>query len=117
MNSLSKLMFALSLTLSLAMFGVAHAHEGHDHDEKAVTQQEAAATADKALVALVKNKEIDAAWRIAHRQGTQPYKVGQASIWMTAYKRAAADGKSDEKLYIFIDTFGNYIEANRTGKL
>ncbi len=113
MQSLNKLIF---ITL-LATFGVVHAHEGHDHDEKPVTQQEATTTADRALLSLIKNKEVDAAWQVAHRQGTQPHKVGQASIWMTTYKKRSADGKSEEKLYIFIDTVGNYIEANTTGKL
>lgn len=113
MPSLNKLFFIALL----ATFGVVHAHEGHDHDEKPVTQQEATSTADRALLSLVKNKEADAGWQVTHRQGTQPYKVGQARIWMTTYKKASADGKGEEKLYIFIDTIGNYIEANQTGKL
>lgn len=113
MRSLRRLIF----TMLLAAFGVVHAHEGHDHDEKPVTQQEATATADRALLALVKNKEVDAAWQVSHRQGTQPQQAGLATIWMTTYKKPSADGKSDEKLYIFIDTFGNYIDTNRTGKL
>jgi hypothetical protein len=113
MQSLNKLIFAALL----ATFGVVHAHEGHDHDEKPVTQQEATATADRALLALVKNKEVDAAWQVTHRQGTQPQQVGQARIWMTTYKKPSADGKGEEKLYVFVDAFGNYIDVNKTGKL
>jgi hypothetical protein len=105
------------LAALLATFGIAHAHEGHDHDEKPVTQQQATTTADRALIALVKNKEVDAAWKLTHRQGTQPYKVNQASIWMTTYKKQSVDGKGEEKVYIFVDTIGNYIDAHTTGKL
>lgn len=107
----------LSLAMLLATFGIAHAHEGHDHEERPVTQQEATKTADRALLALVKSKEVDAAWQVTHRQSTQAYKVTQASIWKTTYKRMGVDGKREEKLYIFVDTFGNYIDANATGKL
>jgi len=105
------------LVLFLGVSGGTLAHEGHDHDELPVSQVEAARVADKALLALVRNKEVDAAWLVKHRQGTQPYKVGQANIWMTTYKKPTTDGKGEDKLYVFIDTFGNYLEANQTGKL
>jgi hypothetical protein len=112
-----KSLYKVLSTALLAVVGLAHAHEGHDHDEKPVTQQQASTTADSALLALVKNKEVDATWQVKHRQVTQSHKAGEARIWKTTYKKPSADGKTDEKLYIFVDTFGNYIEANATGKL
>jgi hypothetical protein len=114
MKTLGKLICAFALLA----FGGAYAHEGHDHDEKPVTQQEAASTADKALAALTKNKEIEASWQAKHRQSTQPQKIGGAQAWVTTYKKpAVVAGQPDDKLYIFIDAFGNYIDTNRTGKL
>ena len=106
--------FCISL---LAAFGVAHAHEGHDHDEKPVTQQEAAKTADKALIALVKNKELDASWQVKQRQETKTHLVDGAKIWRVSYKKPAGPDGAEKTLYVFIDVAGNYIDSNYTGKL
>lgn len=105
-----------SAILLTALAGVSYAHEGHDHDEEPVTQQEAAIIADRALVALVKNAEVDASWKATHRQATVSRQMESARVWVTTYKKTAS-GAADEKLYIFMDAFGNFIEANRTGKL
>jgi hypothetical protein len=100
----------------VALVSSGYAHEGHDHDEEPVTQQEAAKIADRALVALVKNSEVDAAWKVTHRQATVSKQIEGARVWVTTYKKSVT-GAAEEKLYIFMDEFVNYIEANKTGKL
>jgi hypothetical protein len=105
------------VSLSMAVSPLVVAHEGHDHDEKPVTQTEAGSIADTALSGLVKNKEIDASWQGRKRTATREQRVAGKNVFVSTYDRPAADGKGKETLYVFIDAMGNYIASNTTGKL
>jgi hypothetical protein len=113
MNRIASVLLSVSALLS--PFTVV-AHEGHDHDES-ITQMEAGSVSDNVLAGLVKNKELDAAWAGGKRTVTREQRIKGKVVWITTYEKPTADGKGKESLYIFIDAVGNYLDANKTGKL
>jgi hypothetical protein len=112
-NRLKSIVLAMLTVVSLQSY----AHEGHDHENKALTDQEVAQIASKALPSLVQSKKVDAAWSKAQRQNVAMKSVAGKDIWVVTYKNP--DGKVDggQPLYLIFDDLGNFVEANHTAKL
>jgi hypothetical protein len=113
MTTLKKYFILLTALIALPVL----AHEGHDDAIKPINQQQAVTRSDAALAGLVKNKEVEALWQASLRQATKIEKIKGARIWVTSYAKPAASSSKEERLYVFLDELGNYIDANKTGKL
>ena len=114
MMQLKRVLFIAMAALAL---GVAQAHEGHDDEDKPITQQQAATLADKALGTLQKSKKVDASWSVKQRQETKSQAVSGGKVWRVSYKQPALASAGEQTLYVFIDALGNYVDSNHTGKL
>jgi hypothetical protein len=106
----------LAATLGLACAQVM-AHEGHDHEEEALSEKQVGRLAAKTLPSLVQSKKVGAAWNAAQREGIRSRSAAGKEIWVVTYKNP--DGKVDngKPLHLIFDDLGNFVEANHTGKL
>lgn len=106
-----------SMVLAASLFAMpAVAHEGHDHDDS-LTEQQVAQLAAKALPSLVQSKKIDAAWSKAQREDITIRPVDGKDIWVVTYKNPNGKVDGGKPLYLVFDDLGNFVEANRTGKV
>jgi hypothetical protein len=112
MIRLKSLVFAALFSLGLQ----AYAHEGHDHEEESLTEQQLAQIAAKALPSLVQSKKVNAAWSKAQRQDITITSAAGKDVWVVTYKNP--DGKVDggKPLNLVFDDLGNFVEANHTAK-
>jgi hypothetical protein len=113
---LRRISLVIVAALSLAAVQVL-AHEGHDHEDEALSEKRVAQLAARTLPALVKAKKVGAAWSSAQREGITTRDAAGKEIWVVAYKNP--DGKVDggQLLYLLFDDLGNFIESNHSGKL
>ena len=103
-----------------ALFGFAsfqaYAHEGHDHDEESLTQQQVAQIASKALPSLVQSKKVEAAWSKAQREDITVQSAAGKDQWVVAFKNPDGKVAGGKPLYLVFDELGNFVEATHTAK-
>ena len=103
----------LSAALLALVSSNALAHEGHDDDT--LTERRAARLASKTLPTLVEAKKVSASWAKAMHDKVERRSLASQDIWIVSYKNS--DAKAGDRLYLFFDEVGNFIEANHTGEL
>jgi hypothetical protein len=86
------------------------AHPEHENEEP-LTEQRAAALADKSLPKLVSAKKVKPEWAQARRDSVAQRTISGKEFWVVTYKN------NDSALYLFFDDLGNFIEVNQAGKL
>ena len=105
----------LAATLGLACAQVM-AHEGHDHDEEALSEKQVGRLAAKTLPSLVQSKKVGAAWSAAQRERIQSRSTAGRQIWVVTYKNPDGEVDNGKPLYLIFDDLGNFVEANHIGK-
>jgi hypothetical protein len=87
---------------------------GHGDEAKLISAEEATTLADYAVSVRVKEKKLAGSW--AKRKATEVklQKSGHETVWMVSYANPAEKDASKKTLYVFIDSLGNFIDANHS---
>jgi hypothetical protein len=104
------------LTILLAFAVVqATAHPGgHGDESKLISAEEATALADSAVSMYVKDKKLDGSWAKRKAQKAALQNTGTEMVWVVSYANPAEKDASKRTLYVFIDSLGNFIDANHS---
>lgn len=70
--------------------------------------------ADYAVSMYVKDKKLDGSW--AKRKATEAklQNTGNEVLWIVSYANPAEKDASKRTLFVFIDSLGNFIDANHS---
>lgn len=94
----------------------AGAHVGGHDESQPITQDQAAARAEKIVPVLIKDKKLDASWSKRERKDVKLQDTGSGRVWVVSYRKLAEKDPKKQNLFIFIDDLGNYLNMNHTGK-
>jgi hypothetical protein len=112
MRTLRRILLSMVLTFA-AVQSIAHPG-GHGDEAKLISAEEATTLADYAVSMYVKDKKLDGSW--AKRKATEAklQNTGHEAVWVVSYVNPAEKDASRKTLYVFIDSLGNFIDANHS---
>jgi hypothetical protein len=104
------------LTILLAFAAVqATAHPGgHGDEAKLISAEEATTLADSAVSMYVQDKKLDGSWAKRKAKETKLQNTGTEMVWVVSYANPAEKDASKRTLYVFIDSLGNFVDANHS---
>ena len=112
MHTLRQILLTILLTFAAAQ---ATAHPGgHDDDGKLISAEEATSLADYAVSTYVKDKKLAGSWAKRKAQEAKLQNTGNEMVWVVTYANPAEKDASKKTLYVFIDSLGNFVDANHS---
>jgi Family of unknown function (DUF6488) len=87
---------------------------GHDDEVKLISAEEATTLADHALSLYVRDKKLDGSWAKRKAKEAKLQNTGSEAVWVVSYANPAEKDASKKTLYVFIDSLGNFIDANHS---
>ena len=88
--------------------------EGHGDEAKLISAEEATSLADYAVSMYVKDKKLAGSWAKQKAKEAKLQNTGSETVWMVSYVNPAEKDASRRTLYVFIDSLGNFIDANHS---
>lgn len=112
MQTLRQILLTIALTFAATQ---ATAHPGgHGDEAKLITAEEATTLADSAVSMYVKEKKLDGSWVKRKATEAKLQNTGNEMVWVVSYSNPAVKDASKQTLYVFIDSLGNFIDANHS---
>ncbi|GGX43100.1 DUF6488 family protein [Saccharospirillum salsuginis] len=113
---MSTLIKGIALTFTLLFLSSAWAHTDHGPKEP-LSQDTIVERANQAVEQLVSNDRIPSSWQGAYEPDVTRQDSQFGLIWSVLYQNDAIDDPDEQSLYIFLDEFGNVVNANYSGEL
>lgn len=112
MKPLWKILVTFVLAFAAAQ---ATAHPGgHDEEAKLISAEEATKLADYAVTTYVQEKKLAGSWAKRKAKETKLQNTVNEMVWIVSYANPAENDASKRTLYVFIDSLGNFIDANHS---
>lgn len=106
----------LSVVVMGFVFNPLHAHGGHKHAVKEMSEDSVEALATTEVKRLIKVGKISPSWVNAPRLSVRKVIFGKKMEWVVSYKNKRIPAKEKRILYIFLSLNGKVIGANYSGK-
>ena len=66
---------------------------------------------------LIESKQLTESWLKRQLEDVSTRQTPAGLVWVVRYKNPVVTDKTEQTLYIFFDEFGNYMEANLSGRI
>jgi len=107
----------LVLLLVVSVNGVfAHGPGGEGHGPQTeLTQNEVSERAIELVAKIVASGKLDASWAEIQPSGVTKKNFNGSQEWVVTFNNPGEKDAAKQKLYVFINIYGQYLGANHTG--
>lgn len=115
---MKKLILSFTTALVLLFAGQVYAGAGHSHAvSEPISKDQATQKAEAVKQRLVSSKQVSAEWNGIEGSSPQQRSTSAGNLWVVEYANPEAADDKKNKLFVFVDEFGNPVGANHTGAL
>ncbi|MFC4159676.1 DUF6488 family protein [Chitinimonas lacunae] len=112
-----KCLIASSVLALTTVTANAHGSHGSHGDEAPLTKESAATHGNQIVQQLIQDKKLPASWQKLTPSEVTNKQLFKGRMWVITYTNPQEKNAAKKTLYVFIDEFGNYVDANHTGGL
>lgn len=111
----------LSLGMSLGLFIITmlagcNQEHGHSHSPAPVDQETAKSSAETIVADLVSKSKLDKSWASISASSVVKSGTSMKTEWEVVLVNEGVEDTSKQKLYVFLNSSGEYIAENFTGR-
>lgn len=119
-NIMKKIAVAALLGMSTTALVAGPSSAGHSHGnettKRQLSKEEILEVSKKHITLLIKNKKVDPSWEQSTHTDIKQHTVSGFKEWVVQYKNTQVEDATKQTLFIFVDTHGQVLAANHTGK-